>query len=253
MLPDPWDFIDHLQNQILLLKFDSLNNLHLEKKTMPRLILVVLITMLATPAFATDELKTEDQKSLYAVGLVVARQLSVFNLSPDELQIVKQGLTDGVTGKKPLVDLDVYNKKIQELANARRNAQGEKLAAMSKEYTEKAAKEKGAVKTGSGIIYLSLKEGSGAGPVATDKVKVNYRGTLVDGKEFDSSYKRGEPTEFPLNGVIKCWTEGVQMMKPGGKARLVCPPDTAYGDKGTGLIPPNATLVFEIELLEVKK
>jgi FKBP-type peptidyl-prolyl cis-trans isomerase FkpA len=219
---------------------------------MPRLIIAVLITMFAIPAFA-DELKTEDQKSLYAVGLVVARQLSVFNLNPDELQIVKQGLTDGVTGKKPLVDLDIYNKKIQELANTRRNAQGEKLASMAKEFTEKAAKEKGAVKTGSGIIYLSLKDGSGAGPSATDKVKVNYRGSLIDGKEFDSSYKRGEPTEFPLNGVIKCWTEGVQMMKTGGKARLVCPPDTAYGDKGTGLIPPNATLVFEIELLEVKK
>ena len=219
---------------------------------MPGLIIAILITMLTIPAFA-DELKTEDQKSLYAVGLVVARQLSVFNLNPNELEIVKQGLTDGFSGKKPLVDLDVYNKKIQELANARRNTQGEKLAAMAKEFTEKAVKEKGAVKTGSGIIYLPLKEGTGTVPSATDKVKVNYRGSLIDGKEFDSSYKRGEPTEFPLNGVIKCWTEGVQMMKPGGKARLGCPPDTAYGDKGSGFIPPNATLVFEIELLEVKK
>jgi FKBP-type peptidyl-prolyl cis-trans isomerase FkpA len=105
----------------------------------------------------------------------------------------------------------------------------------------------------SGLIYQSLKEGSGASPSAADVVKVNYRGTLADGKEFDSSYKRGEPAEFPLNRVIPCWTEGVQMMKPGGKARLTCPPAIAYGASGAGgVIPPNATLQFEIELLSVK-
>jgi FKBP-type peptidyl-prolyl cis-trans isomerase FkpA len=117
----------------------------------------------------------------------------------------------------------------------------------------RAAAEKGAIKKPSGLIYLSLKEGSGASPAATDTVKVNYRGTLVDGKEFDSSYKRGTPAEFPLDKVIKCWTEGVQMMKPGGKAKLVCPPDIAYGKEGPGIIPPNATLLFEVELLETKK
>jgi FKBP-type peptidyl-prolyl cis-trans isomerase FkpA len=109
------------------------------------------------------------------------------------------------------------------------------------------------VTTMSGLVYQSLKEGSGASPAATDVVKVHYRGTLADGKEFDSSYKRGEPTEFPLNRVIACWTEGVQMMKPGGKARLTCPPSIAYGARGAGgVIPPNATLQFEIELLSVK-
>ena len=109
------------------------------------------------------------------------------------------------------------------------------------------------VTTKSGLVYQSLKEGSGASPAATDVVKVHYRGTLADGKEFDSSYKRGEPTEFPLNRVIACWTEGVQMMKPGGKARLTCPPSIAYGARGAGgVIPPNATLQFEIELLSVK-
>jgi FKBP-type peptidyl-prolyl cis-trans isomerase FkpA len=110
-----------------------------------------------------------------------------------------------------------------------------------------------AVKTKSGLVYQSIKEGSGASPTASDIVKVNYRGTLSDGKEFDSSYKRGEPAEFPLNHVIPCWTEGVQMMKPGGKARLTCPPSIAYGPSGAGgVIPPNATLQFEIELLAVK-
>jgi FKBP-type peptidyl-prolyl cis-trans isomerase FkpA len=107
----------------------------------------------------------------------------------------------------------------------------------------------------SGLIYRSLKDGSGATPVATDVVRVHYRGTFPDGREFDSSIARGQPAEFPLNRVIKCWTEGVQLMKVGGKAQLVCPPAIAYGDRGTpgGPIPPNATLHFEIELLGVVK
>jgi FKBP-type peptidyl-prolyl cis-trans isomerase FkpA len=110
------------------------------------------------------------------------------------------------------------------------------------------------VTTRSGLVYQSLKEGSGTSPAATDTVRVHYRGTLADGREFDSSYKRGEPTEFPLNRVIPCWTEGVQLMKPGGKARLTCPPAIAYGASGAGgVIPPNATLQFEIELLSVKR
>lgn len=209
--------------------------------------------MTAIPALAADDLKSEDQKTMYAVGLVMARQLSVFSLTPAEFELVKEGLVDGVTGRTPRVELDKYGKKIQELATARRNAQGEKLAAEAKDFVEKAAKEKGAVKTPSGLVYIPLQEGNGANPAATDKVKVNYRGTFVDGKEFDSSYKRGTPAEFSLNGVIKCWTEGVQMMKPGGKARLVCPPEIAYGKAGSGTIPANATLVFEIELLEVVK
>ncbi len=117
----------------------------------------------------------------------------------------------------------------------------------------KAAAEKGAVKTESGMVYRSLTEGKGASPKATDTVQVHYKGTFPDGKEFDSSYKRGQPTEFPLNRVIKCWTEGVQMMKVGGKAKLTCPPSLAYGEKGAGgTIPPNATLQFEVELISIK-
>ena len=117
-----------------------------------------------------------------------------------------------------------------------------------------AAPAQGPVTTKSGLVYQSLKEGSGAAPAATDTVKVHYRGTLLDGKEFDSSYKRGEPTEFPLNRVIPCWTEGVQLMKPGGKAKLTCPPVIAYGARGAGgVIPPNATLNFEIELVSVRR
>jgi FKBP-type peptidyl-prolyl cis-trans isomerase FkpA len=104
----------------------------------------------------------------------------------------------------------------------------------------------------SGLGYRSITEGKGASPVATDSVKVNYRGTLLDGTEFDSSYKRNEPATFPLNRVIPCWTEGVQRMKVGGKAQLTCPPNIAYGERGAGgVIPPNATLNFEIELLAI--
>lgn len=115
-----------------------------------------------------------------------------------------------------------------------------------------AAKEPGAVVTKSGLVYRVLKEGTGASPAATDTVRVHYKGTFPDGREFDSSYKRGQPAEFPLNGVIPCWTEGVQRMKAGGKAKLTCPPSIAYGQRGAGgVIPPNATLQFEIELLGV--
>ena len=116
-----------------------------------------------------------------------------------------------------------------------------------------AAKEPGAVVTSSGLVFRSMKEGSGARPGAANVVKVHYRGTFPDGKEFDSSYARGTPIEFPLNRVIPCWTEGVQRIQLGGKAKLTCPSHIAYGERGAGnVIPPNATLVFEVELLGVR-
>jgi len=220
---------------------------------MRRLIMTALVALIAVPAFAADEKKAEEQKTFYAVGVVMARQLAIFSLAPDELEQVKKGLDDTISGKTLQLDVDAYKEKIQQLAMERRNAQGEKLAAQSKAYLEKAAREKGAVRTASGLVYKSLKEGSGASPAPTDRVKVNYRGTLIDGKEFDSSYAVGKPAEFQLDRVIKCWTEGVQKMKPGGKAQLICPPEIAYGERGSGIIPANATLVFEVELLEVNK
>jgi FKBP-type peptidyl-prolyl cis-trans isomerase FkpA len=109
-------------------------------------------------------------------------------------------------------------------------------------------------KTASGIIITTLKEGTGASPKSSDTVKVHYRGTLTSGKEFDSSYTRGQPASFPLNRVIPCWTEALQSMKVGGQARLTCPPALAYGSRGIpGTIPPESTLVFEVELLEISK
>ncbi|MBT1070956.1 FKBP-type peptidyl-prolyl cis-trans isomerase [Pelotalea chapellei] len=222
---------------------------------MKKSLVVLLITLLSVPAIAADApTKTEEQKTLYAIGLMVSRSLSIFNLTPAELEFVKQGLTDAVSGKKPEVDLTEYNAKVQDFARSRRKVQGDKLAAAGKEYLDKVANEKGAIKTDSGMVYKSLVEGKGDSPKASDTVKVNYRGTLPDGKEFDSSYKRNKPVEFKLDAVIKCWTEGLQKMKPGGKAQLVCPANLAYGETGAGeLILPGATLVFEVELLEVKK
>jgi len=219
---------------------------------MHNLIVTILIAVITAPASAADLPKTEDQKTLYAIGLSVARSLSVFNLTTAELEIVQQGITDDFTGKKPEAELLAYSAKIQEFARARRKALGEKQAGAGKDFLEKAAKEKGAVRTDSGMVFTSLSEGKGESPKAADIVKVNYRGTLIDGKEFDSSYKRGKAIEFKLDNVIKCWVEGLQKMKPGGKAKLVCPPNLAYGENGVGeQILPGATLAFEVELLEV--
>lgn len=219
---------------------------------MTRPTLIALSLALAAGAVHAADM-TEEQKTLYALGQIIAKQTSVFQLKPAELDAVQQGWRDGALGAKNAVDMNVYGPKVNELAKTRQAEATRQAAAKGKEYMAKAAAEKGAVKTPGGFIYRSLVEGKGAQPSGNNVVKVNYRGTLVDGSEFDSSYKRGEPTEFPLDGVIPCWTQGVAMMKVGGKAKLTCPPETAYGDRGAGgVIPPGATLVFEIELLEVK-
>ncbi len=207
----------------------------------------------ALSAFASSaEDMTEEQKTVYALGAIIGKQISVFNLSPAEMEWVMRGLSDSTKDGKPAVEIETYGPKVQELANTRRAALGAKQAAAGIAFAEKAAKESGAVETPTGLVYISLAEGAGANPTADDTVKAHYRGTLIDGAEFDSSYKRGEPIEFPLTGVIKCWGEALQKMKVGGKARLVCPPEIAYGEKGAGgLIPPNATLNFEVELIGI--
>ena len=215
---------------------------------------VIVTFLFAATSFAAEAPKPADQKTLYAIGLSVARSLYVFDLTPSELAVVQQGIADAFSGKQPEPGLLSYNQKIQDLALARRKALGEKQTGAGREFLEKSAKEKGARKTASGMIYTSLAEGKGEPPKADDVVKVNYRGTLIDGKEFDSSYKNRRPLEFKLTNVIKCWIEGMQLMKPGGRAKFVCPPALAYGDNGAGeLVLPGATLAFEVELLEVKK
>lgn len=196
--------------------------------------------------------QTDDQKTLYALGLSIGRSVGMFNLTPEELEFVKAGITAQVKGEKTAVDIQEYGPKIQTLAMARQSAKSAGEKEKGKAFLEQAAKEEGAQKTESGMVYKETQAGTGAQPKSSDIVKVHYRGTLTDGKEFDSSFKRGEPATFPLNGVIRCWTEGVQKMKVGGKARLVCPSELAYGDRGAPPdIPGGATLVFEVELLDV--
>ncbi len=196
--------------------------------------------------------QTEDQKTLYALGLAEARRLQVFNLTKEELAHVQQGLSDGVTGAKPQVELETYGPKINQLAQTRIGAKSETEKKKGQEFVATAAAKPGAQKTESGAVYIEQTAGTGAQPTATDTVKVHYKGTLTDGTEFDSSYKRGQPAEFPLQAVIKCWTEGVAKMKVGGKAQLVCPSDVAYGDQGRPpTIPGGATLVFDVELVDI--
>jgi len=197
--------------------------------------------------------QSEEQKTFYALGLTVGRQVQVFDMTPEELAYMQAGIRAQVTGEEPTVDIQTYGPKLPELASTRSTARAEKEKEKSRSFLEQAAREPGAVRTESGLIFVPVTEGTGVQPEATDIVEVHYRGTLIDGKEFDSSYKRNETAQFPLNGVIRCWTEGVQKMKVGGKARLVCPSDLAYGDRGTPGIPAGAALVFEVELLDVRK
>jgi FKBP-type peptidyl-prolyl cis-trans isomerase FkpA len=199
---------------------------------------------------AAPALTTDDEKTIYALGIYMYQSLASFDLSPAEVEIVKRGLEDAAAGK-PAVTLNEWGPKFKTLGMARNARVAEREKAAGAAYLTKAAAEPGAVKTESGLIYRELKAGDGASPAATDTVKVNYRGTLINGTEFDSSYARNQPAQFALNGVIKCWTEGLQKMKAGGKAQLTCPSDIAYGDRGHPPIPGGATLIFEVELLEV--
>lgn len=194
---------------------------------------------------APAPLTTDDDKAIYSLGLSIYKSLAPFHLTPAELELVKRGLSDAAA-KQPAVDIAQWGPKIDGLAKARQKADSEAFLA-------KASVEPGAEKTPSGLIYKELRAGTGESPKASDTVKVQYRGTLTDGTEFDSSYSRNQPAEFGLGQVIRCWTEGVAKMKVGGKATLVCPSDLAYGENGRPpVIPPAATLVFEIELLEIK-
>jgi FKBP-type peptidyl-prolyl cis-trans isomerase FkpA len=223
------------------------------RKFLPVSAALVLITVAAAGA-AGPELKTDEQKTLYALGLVISQNLTSFNLNATELEAVLAGISDGVLKKEYKVDVQTYGPKITALQTARAGAAASVEKKAGQAYLDKAAAEKGATRTTSGLVITTLKPGTGASPKATDRVKVHYHGTLTDGTVFDSSVQRGEPIVLPLTGVIRCWTEGVALMKVGGKSRLVCPSDIAYGDQGRPpVIKGGATLVFEVELLEIVK
>ena len=217
----------------------------------------LVILLGGAPALAqapAPSLNTEDDKTLYALGLLVSRSLANFNLTEAEIATVLAGIGDGVRKAPEKVDLQVYGPKVQALHAARVGAASDTEKKAGETYLARAAQEQGASRSASGLVIQTIKPGTGASPKATDTVKVHYHGTLTDGTVFDSSVERKEPATFPLNRVIPCWTEGLQKMRVGGKSRLVCPPALAYGDQGAPpRIKPGATLVFEVELLDIVK
>lgn len=214
----------------------------------------LVLVSLAPAGAAGPDLKTEEQKTFYALGLALGQNLGGFALSASELQLVQAGIADAVLRHPQRVDLQVYGPKLKALQHTRATAVAAAERKAGQAFADKVLGDKNTTKTASGLVITTLKPGTGPTPAATDKVKVHYTGTLIDGTVFDSSVQRGEPVTFPLNGVIKCWSEGVSMMKVGGKSRFVCPPELAYGDRGAPpRINPGATLVFEVELLDIVK
>ena len=209
------------------------------------------LVALVPASMASAEPKTEDEKTLYFLGVAISQNLQSFMLTPAEQEQVLAGIRAGLTGEEIELDPATYGPKVQAMGTARQQQSVEKEKAASKDFLEQSAKASGAKEMPSGLIYTEMKAGEGSSPGPTDVVKVHYHGTLRDGTVFDSSVKRGAPAEFPLNRVIACWTEGVGMMKPGGKSKLVCPPDIAYGDRGTPNIQGGSVLIFEVELLEI--
>ena len=221
-------------------------------------IVATIFAALSVGTFAQDQsaqLKDAKDKASYAIGLNIGRNFKKQNvdLNPDA---VMMGLKDAVNGKKPALseteERDAMN-NLQKEAMEKQKAMADKNAAEGKKFLDDNKKKEGVKTTASGLQYKVMKEGNGPQPKAADTVTVDYKGTLIDGTEFDSSYKRGQPATFPLNGVIKGWTEGLQLMKTGGKYQFFIPADLAYGQRQMGPdIPPNSTLIFEVELKNVQ-
>ena len=221
----------------------------------------VLLAAASVSTFAADSapaLATEQDKISYAIGADIGGSLKRMEAEVN-LDKLTAGLRDALAGSKLqlsdeeiMASMQAFQTKAREKMMAQRAAATEKAAKAGVEFLEANKKKEGVVTLPSGLQYKVIKQGDGVKPKATDTVKTHYRGTLVDGKEFDSSYKRGEPAQFPVGGVIKGWTEALQLMPVGSKWQLVRPSDLAYGEQGAGAdIPPNSVLVFEIELLEV--
>lgn len=204
----------------------------------------------ATPAASAPT--SDNDKALYALGVLISRNLEAFSLSAAELKLVEQGLADGAN-HHPSLDAESYSPQIQALQRTRLGAIDEKQKAAGQTYLDKAAALPGAQKTTTGLVYIPVAEGKGATPERTDRVSVTYEGKLIDGTVFDSTAKHGgQPVPMNVAGIIPCWTEALQLMKVGGKARVVCPSSLAYGDRGAmPTIMPGATLDFSIELVNI--
>jgi len=196
-------------------------------------------------------LETDDQKVLYAVGQALARNIANLEFTPEEMVYVNAGVNEGASGAEPRVDMTVYGPMLDASMRTRMNVVIQKEREASQSYCDAQAAEAGAEKLASGMVFQTISEGDGPAPTPSDTVKVHYHGTLRDGTVFDST-RDGEPAEFSVGGVIPCFSEGLQKVKVGGKARLTCPADIAYGDRGRpGSIKPGAALTFEIEVVAV--
>ncbi|MCZ6783149.1 MAG: FKBP-type peptidyl-prolyl cis-trans isomerase [Proteobacteria bacterium] len=214
---------------------------------------ILLLVGVASRAPAQDAPATDDEKAFYLLGVIQGRQLnSQFYMTPEELEMVSRGFEDSILDRAVEVEEDEYRGRLQEIAAERQAAVAADEKVASAVYLKEAAAAEGAVRTESGLVITQVVEGTGASPGATDTVRVHYHGTMRDGKVFDSSVERGKPAEFALNRVIPCWTEALQLMKMGGKSRIVCPSEIAYRERGAPpSIPGNAALTFEVELLEI--
>ena len=219
--------------------------MHARKMNTALLLIALLFTATAQSA------DSEDDKVFYYLGVTVGASMQVLELSASEAEQVVAGLGDALAGTVEQLDDQVYSRKVQQLTQERLASAARREQEAGQAYLALKAAEAGAVRTASGLVYRETLAGSGAQPVATSIVRAHYKGTLRDGSVFDSSFGRGEPLQIGLNQVIPCWTEGIVKMKEGGKAVLTCPPQIAYGPQGQGKIPPNATLTFEVELVEV--
>jgi len=207
---------------------------------------------LAPASAQQPPLETDNDKTLYALGLVLAQKISQFKLQPAEAELVAAGFRDGASGAEPRVALDVYGPQIDPMLRQRFDELMAEQKAAGEAYYQKFAQEPGVEKTESGILFQQIEAGSGPKPDENASVKVHYHGTLADGTVFDSSKQRNEPATFPLGGVIPCFKEGLQKLAVGGKAKIVCPSHLAYGPQGSPpRIPPDATLTFELELIEI--
>ncbi|MEK7389469.1 MAG: FKBP-type peptidyl-prolyl cis-trans isomerase [Elusimicrobiota bacterium] len=223
--------------------------------------LAILALSLAAPLFAAETpskpaqtpYKNDDERTVYTIGYMMGRNLAAFNLNASEIKVIAAGLADSIKHTPPTVDIQAYQGRINDMMQQRTAAAAVGEKAKGKAYVDKFLKENKAVAITGGGWYLEEKAGTGPMPTKTDTIKAHYRGTTVDGAEFDSSYARNEPTDFELNRVIPCWTNGFAMMKVGTKAKLICPSDVAYGDPGRPGIKPGATLLFDVEFIEIVK
>lgn len=203
-------------------------------------------------AAKTPDPASEDDKTLYTMGYLLGKRTQQIGMTPEEATVAARGFYDAAAAKEAVVKTDEYGKKIAALTIKRTTERAAAEKERAKPFLEAAAKEEGATVSESGLVYRTITPGTGESPKTTDRVRVHYKGTLQDGKEFDSSYAKGKPAEFGLNRVVKCWQEGIPKMKVGEKAKLTCPSSIAYGDRGNPPeIPGGAALVFEVELLEI--